>query len=481
MMKVAVWTIVAMFAITGAAASAKIPSQVEYFPLSAVRLTGGPLKAQQELNRKYLLQLEPDRLLCNFRIEAGLDPKAPSYRGWESETEKVPGVWKAVGHFPASYLIGAVMTYEATGDEELKRRLLYIVDELAEVQKATGGLVLAAWGSNRVIKEVSEGKLHITQGSVNGINEILYVVNRMLLGLYKIHRALGSAKARDVFLRFADRFGEDVVDRLTDEQLQKLLVSEHGSLPENFCDAYLLTGDAKYIRWARRLCEEAVIAPLAAGNTKFLTGRHANCHIPKYTACERVWRLTGEERLHRAALNAWDDIVGRRLWTIGANCTNEHFFEPQEFENKLLGNLTGPESCTSVNLFRQTEAIYQCSPEARRMDFYERCLFNHLLSNHDPERGMVVYNTSMKPGAYRCYSDPFDSMWCCTGSGLESPGKLGKMIYTRSADDTEVFLQLFAPSTLDWTSRGVKFRQETRFPYEQGTTLVVEAAPAGAA
>ena len=253
------WVMAGMaFSALTAMSAAKIPSQVEYFPLSAVRLTGGPLQAQQELNRKYLLQLEPDRLLCNFRVEAGLDPKAPSYRGWEAEAGREAGSWKAVGHFPASYLIGAVMTYEATGDEELKRRLLYIVDELAEVQKATGGIVLAAWGSNRVIKEVSQGKLRINQGSVNGINEILYVVNRMLLGLYKIHLALGSGKARDVFLRFADAFGEKVVDRLTDEQLQKLLVSEHGSLPENFCDAYLLTGDAKYIRWARR-CNEDIV------------------------------------------------------------------------------------------------------------------------------------------------------------------------------------------------------------------------------
>ena len=461
------------------AATEKIQPQVDYFPLSAIRLTGGPLRALQELNRKYLLQLEPDRLLCNFRVEAGLDPKAPTYRGWEANSDR--GAWPLSGHILAFYMSGAAFTYEATGDEELKRRLLYIVDELDEVQKATGGVVLAALGSNRVLKEVASGDLRIKPGSINGINEPTYIMNKVLLGLYQVHVATGSRKALDIYLRFCDWFGANVVDRLTDAQIQKLLVCEHGSLPENYCDAYLLTGDEKYVRWARRLCEEVVIGPLAAGDAKFLNGRHANCHIPKYTSCERVWRLNGEERLHRAAINAWDDIVANRLWAIGANCTNEHFFDPREFEGKMLGKFTGPESCNSVNMLRQTETIFQCSPEARRMDFYERCLFNHLLSTHDPERGMTVYNTSMKPGGYRYYSDQFDSMWCCTGTGLEVPGKLGKMIYTRRADDAEVAVQLFAPSTLDWKSRGVRLRQVTDFPYEQGTTLVVEEAPADAA
>lgn len=470
---------VAALAISAWASLPQVKPQVEYFPLSAVRLTGGPLKAQQDLNHKYLLQLEPDRLLCNFRVEAGLDPKAPAYLGWDSETEKIPYSWKAVGHFPASYLIGAAMTYQATGDEELKKRLLYIVDELAEVQQATGGPVLAAWGSNRVLKEVAQGNIRVNGGSVNGINEILYVINRMLLGLHKIHLATGSRKARDVFFRFVDWFGEQVVDKLTDAQIQKLLISEHGSLPESFCDACLMSGDEKYARWARRLCEMAVVSPMAAGDRNFLDDRHANCTVPKFTACARVWRLTGEELFHRAAANAWDDITGRRAWTIGSLGCNEKFFKPEAFEKMMLWKkAVGSESCPSVNFLRLTEAIFQCSPEARRIDYYERSLFNHLLSNHDPERGMAVYNTAMRPGAYRFYSDQFDSMWCCTGTGLESPGKLGKMIYTRRADDTEVTVQLFAPSTLDWKSRGVKLRQETRFPYEEGTTLVVEAAPA---
>ena len=83
------------------------------FPISSIRLTGGPLKAQQEQNREYLLKLEPDRLLSRFRLEAGLKPKAEPYNGWES-----PKNWlDLAGHILGFYMAGAAMTYEATGDE----------------------------------------------------------------------------------------------------------------------------------------------------------------------------------------------------------------------------------------------------------------------------------------------------------------------------------------------------------------------------
>ena len=45
-------------------------------PLTAIRLTGGPLKRAQELDAKYLLDLEPDRMLAFYRQRAGLVPKA---------------------------------------------------------------------------------------------------------------------------------------------------------------------------------------------------------------------------------------------------------------------------------------------------------------------------------------------------------------------------------------------------------------------
>jgi len=456
-----------------------VESRAEPFHLSRVRLTGGPLARQQELNRRYLQKLDPDRLLCFFRIESGLDPKAPPYRGWESD-----GGLKLYGHILGFYLSGAATTYSSTGDETLRRNLEYIVDELAAIQAHNGnGFALACPDAKKVFAGIVSGELKARPNKndprycsfIGKYFEPIYTMNKVLIGLLETYRATGYEKARTVFLAMSDWFGEAIVDKMDDKRLQELIFCEHGSLPETFADAYLMTGEEKYRNWAKRLCHRLVLEPLAKGDGAFFTGLHANDTIPKYTGFERVYRVTGDAEMHRAAVNAWEEIVTHRCWANGGNSTDEHFFDPADFLKALNG--VGPESCNSVNMLRQTEALFQTEPDERRMDFYERVLFNHLLATHD-DTGMTCYYTPMQPNRYRVFSDPFDAMWCCTGTGLESPGKFGRMVYTHDAVHGAVAVHLFAPSTLDWRERKVKLEQRTGFPYEQGTTLVITEAPA---
>src|SRR5436853_6421191 len=54
--------------------------QARPLPLSAVRLTGGPLKHAQELSAGYRLQLEPDRMLGCCRKWGRLEPTGGPYR-----------------------------------------------------------------------------------------------------------------------------------------------------------------------------------------------------------------------------------------------------------------------------------------------------------------------------------------------------------------------------------------------------------------
>jgi DUF1680 family protein len=452
-----------------------VPDRAVLFPLRAIRLLEGPFHRAQELNRRYLLTLEPDRLLSWFRREAGLEPKAPPYRGWESESPLLPG------HILGFYLSGASMMLQATGDHELRSRLTYIVGELERVQNAHGsGYMLATPGGRRIFSEVASGKIEVdglpwTGFQINGSFEPTYTLNKLMLGLYQALLATDDPKARRVLIRAADWFGHSVLDRLTDAQTQRLLDCEHGSLHESFADVYRLTGEKKYLAWARRLCHERLLAPLAAGNGDFLTRYHANTQIPKYTGFASIHALNGEARLDRAAVNFWNEVVERRTWVIGGNSAAEHFFDPADIV-RALHEPAGPESCNTVNMLRLTEALFRLHPSGRLMDFYERALYNHVLAAHDPERGMFVYYTALQPGAYRVYSDPFDSMWCCVGTGLEAPGKYGQMIYTRAPDNRTLDVNLFIASELRWTERGVTVRQTTGFPDEPSTTLALTCA-----
>ena len=108
-------------------------------PLSAVRLTGGPLKNAQDLDAKYLLALEPDRMLAGYRLRAGLEPKAKGYGGWDSVEGK-----QLTGHIGGHYLSAVSLMYAATGDPRFKERADYLVQELKEVQDKRGDGYLGA-------------------------------------------------------------------------------------------------------------------------------------------------------------------------------------------------------------------------------------------------------------------------------------------------------------------------------------------------
>jgi DUF1680 family protein len=461
--------------IPGAAARLKVPPRVELFPLSAVRLLEGPFKEHQELDRSYLHKLEPDRLLSWCRREARLDPKAPPYRGWESEGVTLPG---AILGF---YLSAATMMYQSTGDESLRKELEYIVGELAEVQHANGnGYLLPTVNGKKLFREIVNGRIEVgndpyTLAFINGVFEPTYVLNKIMLGLYQAHQSAGIQQAREVLIGAADWFGQEVLDKLNEEQAQTLLDCEHGSLNESFADVYVLTGDEKYLAWARRLCHRVMLDPLSE-RQDILTRWHANTQIPKFTGFQRVHTLTGEQKLANAAEFFWKTVAENRSWVNGGNSADEHFNDPAKFHEAML-TLTGPETCNSVNMLQLTEALYRAHGAPSMIDFYERTLYNHILPAHDPERGMFVYYTSMRPGHYRVYSDEFDSMWCCVGTGMESPAKYGQMVYAYDAES--LYVNLFIPAELHDARRGLTLRQETRFPNEPRTKLTIESkAPA---
>ena len=112
-------------------AAAPTPSP---FSLHDVRLLEGPFLDAQKRDLAYLLSLQPDRMLHNFRANAGLEPKAPVYGGWESEEPWVD--IRCHGHTLGHYLSAASFMYASTGDQRMKQRVDYIVAELQACQEA---------------------------------------------------------------------------------------------------------------------------------------------------------------------------------------------------------------------------------------------------------------------------------------------------------------------------------------------------------
>lgn len=434
-------------------------AQTSYFPLKEVRLLDSPFLNLQQKGKDYLLWLNPDSLLHYYRVEAGLSPKSKPYAGWESQD--VWGAGALRGGFLGFYLSSASMMYQATGDVELLKRLQYVLQELALCQKSGGdGFLLGIKDGRKLFQEVTSGKIKTNNPTVNGAWAPVYLINKMLLGLTTTYSQAGQKEALPMAIRLADWFGQQVLDKLTDSQIQQLLVCEHGSINESYAELYELTGEKRFLDWAGRLNDEAMWIPLSQGKD-VLFGWHANTQIPKFTSFQKYYTCTGDKRFLNAAKNFWNIVVHNHTWVIGGNSTGEHFFPKEEFEKRVLLD-GGPETCNSVNMLRLTEALFSYQPDAEQAAYYERVLFNHILSAYDPEKGMCCYFTSMRPGHYRIYASRDSSFWCCGHTGLESPAKLGKFIYSHDQDGLRI--NLFIPSVLSWKEAGIVFTQRNQLP-----------------
>ena len=447
------------------------PTQRTLFPLTDVRLGDSQFKDIQELDHAYLLSLEPERLLSWFRRVAGLAPDAPAYPFWESED--VWGGGPLAGHIMGFSLSSMSMMYEATGDEALKRKIEKMVRGLKECQDAQGdGYLLATINGRRIFEEVVSGKFTTNNPTINGVWEPVYIMNKIMLGLYNAYLSCDLPQAKDVLVKMADWFGYQVLDKLSYEQIQELLVCEHGSINESYITVYEITGDEKYLKWAKLLNDEDMLIP-AAEERDVLNGWHANTQIPKFTGFEKVYNYTQEDKYTRAAQFFWETVVDKHTWVIGGNSTGEHFFPVDQFEKRVPSD-GGPESCNSVNMMRLTETLYQDYGRMKMVDYYERVLYNHILANYDPHEGMCTYYTSMRPEHYRKYGTQHYSFWCCTGTGMEAPAKFGKMIYAHQG--SELYVNLFMPSELNWKDKGVKLVQNTDFPDNNKVGFVINTA-----
>lgn len=453
------WVISLLLTVILSLSAIHVNAQTSYFPLNEVQLLDSPFRDLQQKGKAYLLWLNPDSLLHFYRMEAGLLPKAQPYAGWESQD--VWGAGPLRGGFLGFYLSSVSMMYRSTGDKELLRRLQYVLQELKRCQQAGGdGFLLGIKDGRKLFRDVASGTIKTNNPTVNGAWAPVYLINKMLLGLSAASTQAGQKEALSMSIRLADWFGYQVLDKLTDSQIQQLLVCEHGSINESFVELYELTGEKRFLKWAGRLNDEAMWVPLSQGKD-ILFGWHANTQIPKFTGFLKYYTYTRDERFLNATTNFWNIVFRNHTWVIGGNSTGEHFFPKEEFEKRVL-LIGGPETCNSVNMLRLTEALFSQQPEAVKAAYYERVLFNHILSAYDPEKGMCCYFTSMRPGHYRNYASRDSSFWCCGHTGLESPAKLGKFIYSRDRDGIRV--NLFIPSVLSWKESGVVLTQHHTIP-----------------
>ena len=432
------------------------------FPLSDVKLLDGPFKHARDLNIRVLLEYDIDRLIAPFRKEAGLPEKAKLYPNWEGLD----------GHVGGHYLTALAMNYASTGNAECKKRMEYMISELKACQEANyknnpgwgKGYVGGAPNSKQIWSTLQKADFTAYRSAWVP----WYNVHKLYSGLRDAWLYAGNEEAKDIFLKFCD-WGINITSELTDQQMQQMLDAEHGGMNETYADAYQMTGDEKYMTAAKRFSHRMLLDAMAAGNDN-LDNKHANTQVPKVVGFQRIAELSHGEDYAKAGCFFWETVTGNRSLAFGGNSRRE-FFPSVTSCPDFVNDVEGPETCNSYNMLKLTEDLFRVNPQAKYADYYERTMYNHILSTQHPIHGGFVYFTPARPRHYRVYSAPNEAMWCCVGSGMENHGKYSQFIYTHQNDS--LFLNLFVASELNWKEKGLTVRQETNFPYEEQTKLKI--------
>lgn len=435
-------------------------SALKPFALKDVRLDQGPFERAQSLDEAYLLQLDPDRLLHGFRVNAGLQPKGALYGGWESED-----TWADLhcqGHTLGHYLSACSFMAASTGRGVFKQRVDYIVSELHACQAANWSGLICAFPDGAVQLQNS-----VSGGKVQGVP--WYTMHKIFAGLRDAYVETGNAQALEILVKLSD-WVWTLISGLSPATLARMLEPEHGGMNEVLADVFHFTGDQRHLTLARNFCHRAILTPLAAGRDE-LDGLHANTQIPKVTGFARLYEVTGDPEYLRAAQFFWQTVVSRRTFAIGGVGDEEHFFPPEEFADHL-GSAKTMETCCAYNLLRLTRLLFQHDPTVAYADYYERTLYNSILASQDPDSGMMTYFQPTRPGYLKLYCTPTRSFWCCTGTGMENHAKYTDSIYFHDADS--LYVNLFIPSAVAWHEKRVTLRQDTRFPESDTTRLVIE-------
>ena len=437
-----------------------VPDVARPLPLSAVRVTGGPLKRAQDLNAEYLLKLQPDQMMAYYRKRAGLRSSARGLPGWDGDGRNL------TGHIAGHYLSGVSLMYAATGDPRFKERADFLVGEMKEVQDKNGdGYLGAVEGLREAFAEVAKGNIKSTFFDLNGLWSPWYTLHKTYAGLRDAYRFTGNRTALELEVKFA-AWAETIMSKLNAAQTQQMLNTEFGGMNEVLADLYADTGDKRWLDLSHRFDHHAFLDPLKRREDK-LAGQHGNTQVPKMLGVLMQYVYTGDKSAGVAAEFFWDAVVNHHSYATGGHGKDEYFGPPDQLAERVDGRTN--ETCNVYNMLKMARRLFALHPDVKYAEFEERALFNHILASMDPEDGRTCYMVPVGRGVVHEYQEMFRSFTCCVGSGMESHSLHGDGIYFESGD--RLWINLFVPSTASWKEAGATITMATDFPEGDAATV----------
>ena len=442
------------------------------FSPSDVRLSPSWIRQKENLNTAYLHQLDPERLLHNFRVNAGIPSSAVALEGWESPDCGLRG------HFVGHYLSACATLIKSEGDSLLSKRIMYMIDELAACQQKMGGKYLSAF---------PESEFDTLEKKYSGVWAPYYTFHKIMQGLLDVYTLTGNKKAYQILLNMAE-YLEGRMSKLPATEIEKILYSaeanptnEAGGMNEVLHNLYAVSKNEKHLKLAKLFDRSWFYQPLMDGKD-ILSGLHSNTHIVLVNGFARRFENTGEADFQKAAENFWDMLLNHHAYVNGSSSgprpisttPTSRIAEHWGHADRLSATLTGEiaESCVTHNTQKLTANLFEWTADPKYADAYMNTFYNAVLPIQNSENGTVVYHLPLGSPRTKNYLKENDYK-CCNGSGIEAFAHLNSNIYFH--DEHNLWVNLFIPSEVNWKEKGIKLQQSTDFPEVSKTSFRVSA------
>jgi len=477
-----------------------------------------------------LAQTNPDNFLFMFRNAFGQDqPKGAEPLGvWDSQETKLRG--HATGH----YLTAIAQAYSSTGynkalQQNFADKMGYMVNVLYKLSQMSGQAIETNgehvsdpvaippgsgkadfdsdlslesirtdywnWGKGFISAYPPDQFIMLEKGATYGTEKTkiwapYYTLHKILAGLLDVYEVSGNEKA----LEIAKGMGSWVharMSRLTTDTLISMwntyIAGEFGGMNEVMARLYRMTNEHQYLEVAQSFDNIKVFFGDAehshglAKNVDTFRGLHANQHIPQMMGALEMYRDSHVPEYYRIADNFWNKTTNDYMYSIGGvagarNPANAECFisEPATIYENGMSAGGQNETCATYNMLKLTRNLFLFDQRAELMDYYERALYNHILASVAENSPANTYHVPLRPGSVKEFDNAdMSGFTCCNGTALESSTKLQNSIYFRGSDNKALYVNLYVPSTLNWTEKNVTIEQTTDFPNEDKTLLTV--------
>lgn len=421
-------------------------------------------------NLDYLFKLDVERLLYNYRLNAGLDTKGyEGYGGWISTS------CGGAGQFESQY-IGTLARYTLTKPDYVSesspeyvntpfKRLYYMLTEIRKCQVAYGEKYpdqkgyLSAF-THLCIEAIKNGTSSVDQGDgihgtvpVGGVNAWVpfYMYHKNLMMCYDVYQYVEDSECKSLAFKMltdaCDWTYNAIID-LSETERANVLGFEYGGMSEVMYLTYKITKNSDYLKVARFFEQESLLDNIY-NNVNCLKGIHSNTTVPKILGAAAAYEVTGNEYYKVICENFWEMVNSDMSYANGGFSLDEHFETPGVTSQGCYGE----ETCCSYNFMMLTDYLYRWTGKAKYFDYFENLFYNHIMSSIDPATGGKTYPTSTAFGYHKIYSADVDAFWCCCCTGQETFSKLVYGNYHLSAE--KIYIQMYNPTTLSMDDKSI--------------------------